>query len=117
MSTNCGFPEVAGIELVDFVARKPDCVLFIKGPYDLRLDGLMKSLAEAEGTKYAIAWMSKSAAPRHLAHFRISGDHNIIVFRDGLPVKRLIGIPPAYCLCSAVVDALSGAKPSPPPEA
>jgi hypothetical protein len=119
MSSKGGFVEVAGVELASFVARHQNCAVFIKDPYDPCFDQLMECLTEDREGKQpncAVVWMSKSAAPRYIGHFRVSGDYNIIIYFDGQPVRKLIGIPPAECLMSAVADALSVVKPSPPPE-
>ena len=115
MSSQCGFPELTPQDLTGLCSQQSSAVVFIKGAYDLKFDPLMKAAAESQpGVR--IAWLSKGAAPRYIGHFRISGDYNIVVFYEGRPVKRLIGIPPNECLCSAVAGALSGVKDPPAPE-
>ncbi|MEI6144110.1 MAG: hypothetical protein WCP91_00750 [Candidatus Berkelbacteria bacterium] len=131
LSAECRIAEVG--DLGKFVADHPDCIVFSKKSHDTGMDEVMKMLVShlaAEQMAVDVAWVSLGNTPERVGSHRVRGDRNVLIFRDGAVVKRMINLPlprwnrgeageldPAMgCLTSSIQSCFSNEVPAPSPE-
>lgn len=83
-----------GVTLVDFGAEWcPPCKV---------LKPIVQELGEAYGEKLSVLLVDTDESPELASEFGVMANPTVIVFRDGVPVEKLVGLRPRAVYESAL---------------
>lgn len=88
----------AGVTLVDFGAEWcPPCKV---------LKPIVRELDEAYGEKLSVLLVDTDESPELASEFGVMANPTVIVFQDGVPVEKLVGLRPRAVYESALARYL-----------